>query len=57
MTVRPDPQPTGATRWDVLSEEDQKRVRRLLTIDPDDNLDDVIARAERALQILRGEKS
>ena len=55
--MNPTDRSSGATRWDALSEEDQKRVRRLLTIDPDDNLDDVIARAERALQILRGEKS
>ncbi len=44
------------TRWEQLTPEQQDRVKHLLMPDADDNLDDVIARCERALQILRGEK-
>lgn len=41
-------------KWNDLSEDEQARIRRLLTPDPDDNLDDLVARCERAVQIIRG---
>lgn len=41
--------------WHDLTEEEQARVRRLLTPDPDDNLDDLLARMNRARQIIEGE--
>ncbi len=43
-------------RWNDLTEDEQARVKRLLTPDPDDNLDDLLARMRRASQIIRGEK-
>lgn len=45
----------GATRtWHDLTEDEQFRVKRLLTPDPDDNLDDLLARMKRAQQIIEG---
>jgi hypothetical protein len=42
----------GRGRWHDLTEDEQERVRRLLTPDPDDNLDDLAMRCDRALEIL-----
>ena len=43
-------------RWPDLSAEEQERVKRLLTPDPDDNLDDLLARMHRAQEIIEGTK-
>jgi len=51
----PDSNP-GGQLWADLSEDEQERVMRLLRVSSDDNLDDILARCERALQIIRGEK-
>lgn len=52
------PAPPAATgrRWPDLSAEEQERVKRLLTPDPDDNLDDLLARMRRAQEIIEGTK-
>lgn len=41
-------------RWSDLTKEQQERVRKLLTPDPEDNLEDLASRCERALDIIRG---
>lgn len=46
----------GRGRWHDLTEEEQARVKRLLTPDPDDNLEDLLARMQRAQQIIEGTK-
>jgi hypothetical protein len=42
-------------QWTDLSDDEQERVKRLLTPDPDDNLDDLLARMNRAAQIIQGD--
>jgi hypothetical protein len=41
--------------WHDLTQDEQDRVVRLLQPDPDDNLDDLLARLNRASEIIRGD--
>lgn len=44
----------AARTWHDLTEDEQARIERLLKPDPDDNLEDLLARLQRAQQILEG---
>lgn len=49
--------PSAARRtWPDLTPEEQERVKRLLTPDPDDNLEDLLHRMQRAQEIIEGTK-
>lgn len=51
--MRP-PESSAARTWHDLTEDEQARVERLLRPDPDDNLEDLLARLQRAQQIIEG---
>ena len=47
--------PEPRRHWDDLTEDERERITRMLKPDPDDNLDDLLARLDRARQIIEGE--